>query len=471
MAVINGDLLGLPTPDILIGTEEDDTINGLGAADILLSGGGGNDVVNGGVGDDLILSGGDGDDVLDGGASSGEVPIIDLLGVLVLDTEALCLYDGGAGNDRMNASPQALLENFDGGDGIDTADFTNRLQAVDIDLNRAGFGLLGGLLFDQVINTENVIGSDFDDSILGSAVANQLQGRAGDDTLDGRAGDDVLVGGSGMNTLLGGDGNDVMSGIGIDHMTGGTGDDLYYVNRADDVTQEDSDAGIDQILARVSYTLGDNVENMNLLGNADIDGLGNALDNAIRGNSGANVIHGFDGADRLNGGGGEDTIDGGGGDDEIDGLWGDDILSGGGGGDRIFGGSGGDILQGQHGTDRLFGGEGRDTLTGGEDRDVFVFADGDMGASVAAADLITDFDQALNEKVRLLDVDADTTTAGDQAFTWLGSGDFTGTAGELRYVHSGGNTYIRGDTDGDGAGDFVIGLIGLYDLTTADFVL
>jgi hypothetical protein len=38
-------------------------------------------------------------------------------------------------------------------------------------------------------------------------------------------------------------------------------------------------------------------------------------------------------------------------------------------------------------------------------------------------------------------------------------------------VHDGGNTFIEGDTDGDGVADFVIRLNGLINLVAGDFVL
>jgi len=42
---------------------------------------------------------------------------------------------------------------------------------------------------------ENVIGTDYNDTITGNANSNELVGGIGDDTLNGLAGDDVLEGG------------------------------------------------------------------------------------------------------------------------------------------------------------------------------------------------------------------------------------------------------------------------------------
>ncbi len=68
-------------------------------------------------------------------------------------------------------------------------------------------------------------------------------------------------------------------------------------------------------------------------------------------------------------------------------------------------------------------------------------------------------------------IDADTGTGGNQAFAFIGSGAFTNVAGQLRYAKQSGTTYVEGDTDGDGAADFVIALTGTLNLVASDFVL
>lgn len=175
-----------------------------------------------------------------------------------------------------------------------------------------------------------------------------------------------------------------------------------------------------------------------------------------------------------------ETIDGRGGRDLLIGKRGWDVLIGGTDKDRLFGGGGGDTLYGDAGYDRLFGGSGNDKLFGGKGpdvmtgdagSDVFMFSDGDTAAARDMADIIADFRRPEGDSINLEDIDGDTTLGGDQKFKFIGAAPFTGTAGELRYAHSGGDTFVAGDTNGDGTPDFSILLTGLVNLTAADFVL
>ncbi len=128
-------------------------------------------------------------------------------------------------------------------------------------------------------------------------------------------GADSISGGTGNDTLYGYAGNDLINGgAGADVMDGGEGDDVYYVDNAGDVVVEAVAEGTDLVLASVSHTLDDNVENLTLIGTA-IDGTGNQLSNTLTGNAQANVLTGLGGNDTLIGGGGLDTLIGGDGDD------------------------------------------------------------------------------------------------------------------------------------------------------------
>ncbi len=65
------------------------------------------------------------------------------------------------------------------------------------------------------------------------------------------------------NLLLGGNGNDKLDGkVGADTLIGVLGNDTYGVDNVNDVVVEKAGEGIDRVVATVSYTLSDNVENL-----------------------------------------------------------------------------------------------------------------------------------------------------------------------------------------------------------------
>ncbi|TPL96817.1 Ig-like domain-containing protein, partial [Mesorhizobium sp. B2-3-10] len=81
---------------------------------------------------------------------------------------------------------------------------------------------------------DNIIGSNFGDSLTGNGSANVLAGLDGNDTLNGAGGNDLLIGGSGNDILNGGDGNDTLvGGAGADTMTGGIGNDTFLIGAGD----------------------------------------------------------------------------------------------------------------------------------------------------------------------------------------------------------------------------------------------
>ena len=234
------------------------------------------------------------------------------------------------------------------------------------------------------------------------------------EVIDGTSGDDNLVGGDGDSTIYGHEGNDTLyGGAGANTLAGGTGNDTYIIDHAGETVIENAGEGVDLVRSSISYTLGDNVENLTLTGTDAINGTGNALDNLLTGNAGNNVLDGGAGNDILDGGGGNDTLIGGAGDDvfvvdsagdvvqeavgggndkvlaqtsytlgagqEIEALMAYDVssttpltLTGNELDNYIVGGAGNDTLVGGAGNDILVGGAGNDVLDGGTGNDVFI---------------------------------------------------------------------------------------------------
>ncbi len=113
---------------------------------------------------------------------------------------------GGAGNDRFVVGNFA--DNIDGGDGIDTLDFSARTTSVVLNLANQALNTSTLLKGDIFASIEGVIGSTVGDNLTGDALDNILEGRAGNDKLFGGLGNDSLIGGVGTDSLTGGAGAD-----------------------------------------------------------------------------------------------------------------------------------------------------------------------------------------------------------------------------------------------------------------------
>ncbi len=111
-------------------------------------------------------------------------------------------------------------------------------------------------------------------------------------------------------------------------------------------------------------------------------------------------------------------------------------------------------------------------MTGGGGGDRFVFAAaGDSGVGPVDADRITDFSHAQGDRIDLSQIDANGGGAENGSFGFIGTGAFTGVAGQLRYEVFGGDSVVGGDVNGDGIADFEIVLADVGGLQAADFVL
>jgi hypothetical protein len=135
-------------------------------------------------------------------------------------------------------------------------------------------------------------------------------------------------------------------------------------------------------------------------------------------------------------------------------------------GKSIIGDSYNNTLYGTAGNDILNGNGGKDILSGGSGKDTFVFDT----ALEANGDTIRDFVHGV-DKISLSGIDASTRVTGNQAFKFIGTQAFHKVAGELKAYASSGNTYIAGDTNGDGSADFTIKVVGAHTFASTDFIL
>jgi serralysin len=318
---------------ITVGTGANRIVLGEGTANILSAGGGGNIVA--------VSAAALGTDSISGGLETGD----------------------GSGN-AINVTTAGIV----GVTGV--SGFATFRLAQDgpnsITLTNANFARLP----DGVITVVGgAMGNVMEASSLAAANDVALRGGAGVDVFNGGAGNDRMSAGDGADTLLGGAGDDTINGgTGADHMEGGSGNDRYVVDHADDVVIEAAGGGTaDLVMASISYTLGDQVERLNLLGTA-ITGTGNDQANRIMGQGSDN---------QLLGAGGDDILLGGAGDDKLD---------GGTGADRLIGGTGADAFA----FTTALGAGNVDRITDysvGEDRillDSFIF--GSMAAGALEAD-------------------------------------------------------------------------------------
>ena len=272
-------------------------------------------------------------------------------------------------------SGQQLLETIWDAGGNDTIDWSNQSTNATINLNAGQWSQLGPAYWNGVawenktlaiaynVTIENATGGSGNDTITGNTADNVLKGgfgndylyggfgndylygEAGNDTLSGGYGNDYLSGGDGNDylyddvgndTLSGGNGNDYLNGgTGNDWMYGGTGNDSYSVDSSGDIVTEYLNEGTDTVYSSISYSLGNNLENLSLTGSAYY-GYGNSLNNSISGNDYNNYLWSGDGNDSLYGYGGYDILIAGNGNDYLNGGTGNDSMYGGAGDDTYI---------------------------------------------------------------------------------------------------------------------------------------
>ncbi len=400
--------------------------------------------VSGGAGSETIVNLG----LIDGNIQTGDgTDRVRILGGTVNGS-----IDTGAGDDVLVIRNGTVTGTISGGAGNDVY----VVRSSDVTLSEGGGGgtdlVMSGVSFMLGANLENLVltgaadingtGNYGDNTLNGNDGANRLAGLAGNDDLRGGSGDDVLLGGTGNDLLFGDEGDDLLRGgagddslwdtSGSNELRGGAGNDGFLLATGGDTVY--GGRGTDT----VSYGLSafqPLVVDLQVQENNAGDAYGSR----------------FFGIENVSGG------------------YGDDTLRGDGGANRLSGGAGDDQLSGRGGADTLAGGDGADRLTGGAGADIFAFFR--TAESVAGQrDRILDFAQG-TDLIDLSGVDADTAATGDQAFTFIGSAAFSGTAGELRAVAGTASTVVRADVNGDGTADMVFVLTGNITLTAGDFVL
>lgn len=365
------------TDTIITDFGEIDRVRGSDAHDVLLAsnvgvrlqGEGGDDLIRGRAGDDE-LHGGDGDDTILGG--DGDDQLTDGVGRDYLD--------GGAGTDLFYRN---LSDDYD--------DFA---FTVVLDLGEGRFyAAESPETFDQLVNIEEAVidgtfnvemtGDDGDNYLETDGGNDTIDGADGNDTIQGGAGNDILIGGDGNDLLFGGDGNDTLDGgngdddlfgdEGDDTLIGGDGDDYFNGGGGDDtinggdgddfidfnngVTTADGGDGWDtvfydlsffspgEITLRVDFTTNsstalefpegadfiENFEEVQIIGDVDVQLIGDDDDERLQGAEGNDEITGNGGDDDLRGNGGDDILIGGDGRDDLRGGDGDDTLDASGG--------------------------------------------------------------------------------------------------------------------------------------------
>jgi len=426
---LNNTITGNAGENILRGLDGNDTLNGGAGADRMV----------GGAGNDTYYVDNDHDVTAETADQGTDAVISSVTYTLTANIENLTL----TGTAAINGTGNALANNISGNIGNNTLtglggnDILNGGRGDDVMIGGGGNDTYYVDSAADVVTELANQGTDIINSsitlTLGANVENLTL--TGVDAIDGTGNglNNVIIGNAVSNTLLGLDGNDKLDGgRGADAMLGGIGDDTYVVDNIGDSVAELVDQGNDTVVSSITFTLGDNFENLTLSGAVVADGTGNDLANVITGSSGVNVLSGLGGNDTILGLAGNDTIAGGNGDDAIT------------------------------------GGTGADTLSGGFGNDTFIYkAANESGATTASRDTIVDF--TAGDKIDLSAIDANASIAGDQAFVMDAGGTFT--VSELRLTVVGSDTLVELNLNTTAAPEMAILVLNNTSLTVDDFIL
>ena len=286
------------------GNSDNNILTGNDGANVLTGGTGGDLLVGGKGGDTYVFNAGDGTDTIDNTAADNSTTM-DVLqfGSGIAASGVTLARNGGD-----------LVVKISASDSVTVADYFASDSDQKIDAIQFADGTAWSQAYiDQQTAPQPTAGAD---SLVGCAGDDVIHGLGGNDTISGGTGNDQLFGDAGNDVLNGDAGDDMLDGgTGSDQMRGGTGNDLYVVDSTTDTVTENLNEGIDTVQSAVTWTLGNNMENLTLTGSSAINGTGNALGNALTGNSAANTLTGGAGDDTLDGGAGADKLIGGAGND------------------------------------------------------------------------------------------------------------------------------------------------------------
>ena len=397
-------LIGTKTDKIInienvIGTQNNDIINGNSSTNIL-NGQAGNDTLSGGLGNDT-LNGGAGNDTVSytyttngvnvnlnteiASVNSTDIDkltnIQNVIGTSVSDTlegnAQVNILNGKAGDDTFISS--GANDTLIGGAGSDTVDYSNSVNnKILVDLSSSSKvsvvaqtgDFVNPLYVDTLIDIDNIIGTKFNDTLTGNNESNILIGHNGSDTLNGKGGADILDGGAGDDFFI----VNNIEESNNDQLIGDTGfDTVNYQGLTQGITVSLNNTTVATVsitknattythtLTQIENIIGTN-HNDDITGGSEFNKLqGMGGDDIISGQAGDDILYG--GSDSLNSqSSGNDTIYGKAGEDKIYGGDGNDTLYGGDGDDTLSGGDGDDTLSGELGADIIYGGAGADTI-------------------------------------------------------------------------------------------------------------
>ncbi|MCZ6167988.1 calcium-binding protein, partial [Campylobacter ureolyticus] len=329
----------------LIGSDNNETIEGYWELDNIIDGKAGNDTIYGGnKNDTYIYNKGDGNDTISDTAGNDTIEFGE--GISKDDIIISTLNNSGSlkisfKNDGGSITFSTAIENIK---------FAN-----------------GETLNLEEIKTLSLIGKDSNDKIYGFANRdNEIQGNAGDDELNGNNANDTLIGGKGNDKLNGGNGNDTYiynKGDGNDTISDTAGNDTIEfgegISKDDIIISTLNNSGSLKIsfkndggsitfstaIENIKFANGETlnleeIKTLSLIGkdsNDKIYGFANR-DNEIQGNAGDDELNGNNANDTLIGGKGNDKLNGGNGDDTY-------IFNIGDGKDEIYEESGNDIIE------------------------------------------------------------------------------------------------------------------------------